>query len=368
MGTSDSVFSLLLFRHHGFSVLFAIISATIIAYPLAIYIILGWQRKADDIIGSLTAESAQLYLHTFQVSDVKVDVAINEFKKFYERWYGRRYLIIPTAFLIVIVLVLAFVLGETSFIDLASRNNSPVNQGDFMTLPDIAVAGIAGAYAFVAWDIILRSSRRTLTAADILGSTIRMLIAIPLGYAIAALVKEDVGAFVAFAAAAFPIQTMQTILQRLLNKQLNVELGAGTEKDQVINLSGVDKNTADRLVEADITTILQLAYCDPVQTCMRTSLNFAVVSDISAQALAWLYFGDDLAKLRMVGLRGACEIRFIMEDLKEKDERAIAVIQCASISLGLSADELKNAFEEIADDPQTEFLAKTWLSGPIAAQ
>jgi hypothetical protein len=261
--------------------------------------------------------------------------------------------------------MLTFVLGETSFVDLAERSTYLITRADFMTLPDIAVASIAGAYAFVAWDIILRSSRRTLTPADILGSTIRMLIAIPLGYAVYALVKEDIGAFVAFAAAAFPIQTIQTILQRLLNKQLNVELGAGTEKDQVINLSGVDKNTADRLVEADITTILQLAYCDPVQTCMRTSLNFAVVSDISAQALAWLYFEGDLSKLRKIGLRGACEMRFLMEDLKAANPDAIAVIKSASTSLALSEDEFKNALEEISDDPQTEFLAKTWVSGPI---
>jgi hypothetical protein len=225
------------------------VSAIIIAYPLALYILLGWQRKADDIIGSLTPESAQLYLHTFQISEVKADIALSEFKKFYKRWYGRRYLTIPTVSLIVIVLVLTFVLGETSFVDLAKRSAYPIETEDFMTLSDIAVASIAGAYAFVAWDIILRSSSRTLTGADILGSTIRMLIAIPLGYSISALVKDDIGAFVAFAAAAFPIQTIQTILQRLLNKQLNVELGAGTDKDQVINLSGVDKNTAGRLVE-----------------------------------------------------------------------------------------------------------------------
>jgi hypothetical protein len=98
---------------------------------------------------------------------------------------------------------------------------------------------------------------------------------------------------------------------------------------------------------------------------MRTSLNFAVVSDISAQALAWLYFEDNLAKLRKIGLRGACEIRFLMEDLKAANPDAIAIIQSASASLGLSADEFKNALEEIADDPQTEFLAKTWLSSPI---
>jgi hypothetical protein len=152
-------------------------------------------------------------------------------------------------------------------------------------------------------------------------------------------------------------------LQRLLTTQLKVELGAGTEKDQVINLSGVDKNMADRLDEADITTILQLAYCDPVQTCMRTSLSFAVISDISSQSLAWLYFGDNLTNLRKIGLRGACEMRFLRQDLQAADPKATALVQSASKSLQISEEEFKNALQEISEDPHTEFLAKTWNFG-----
>lgn len=365
----DSIFLFLPFRHHGFSLIFAVVSAIIISYPLINYIYLGWKRKYNDIAGSLTAESARLYLYTFQRLKVPTDVAMDEFTKFYLLWYGRRFLIVPSAFLVVIVLMFTFVIGETSFVALAKSNASPIETSNFMTLPDIAVASIAGAYAFVSWDIILRSARRTLTPADILGSTIRIMIAIPLGYSLSSIVKENLAAFVAFAIAAFPIEATQTILQRLLNRQFNVELGAGTESDQVINLSGIDKNTADRLVEADITTILQMAYCDPVQTCMRTSLNFAVVSDLSAQALAWLYFENDLTKLRKFGLRGAREIRFLMQDLTKGDpdakELAKELVQSASTYLGLSLDKLKNAFQQIANDPHTEFLAKAWTSGPI---
>jgi hypothetical protein len=54
-----------------------------------------------------------------------------------------------------------------------------------------------------------------------------------------------------------------------------------------------------------------------------------------------------------------------MEDFQKGKPEAIAIIASASTSLGLSSDEFKNALKEIADDPQTEFLAKTWLSGPI---
>jgi hypothetical protein len=357
----DYIFSFLPFRHHGFSIIFAAIPAIIVGYPLSIYIVLGWKRKEHDIIGSLTRESAKLYLRTFQSFEVELDVAVDEFKRFYKRWYGRRYLIIPTIFLMVVIVSVTFVVGETSFVDLATLNTAPIEPKNFMTIPSVAIASISGAFAFIAWDIVLRTSRRTLMPADILGSTIRMILAVPLGFSISALVKEDLGAFIAFAAAAFPIEAIQTILQRLLTIQLKVELGAGTEKDQVINLSGVDKNMTDRLVDADITTILQLAYCDPVQTCMRTSLSFAVVSDISSQSLAWLYFGDNLAKLRTIGLRGACEMSFLRQDLQAAGPKAAALVQSASKSLGISEEEFENALLEISEDPYTEFLSKTWM-------
>ena len=292
---------------------------------------------------------------------------MGSFDTFYVRWYGRRFLIIPAFSLVTVVFILTFFVGETSFVDIAKRNG--VTEPPFMTVPDIALASIAGAYAFVAWDIILRVARRTLAPSDILGSIVRMLIAIPLGYSLSALVKDDVGAFIAFAGAAFPIQTIQTILQRLLNKQLQLEVGAGNEKDQVINLSGVDRETADQLADADITTILQVAYCDPVQTCMRTSLNFAVVGDISAQALCWIYFEEDMLKLRKIGLRGACEVRSLVQDLEGTDagraSSARAVADSAAKCLSVSIDGFEKAAHEIADDPYTVFLANTWTENSV---
>ena len=125
-----------------------------------------------------------------------------------------------------------------------------------------------------------------------------MLIAIPLGYSFAALLKDDLGPFIAFAAGAFPLQTVETLLQRLANKQLGAETGASAAKDQVVELSCVDRVIADRLEDADITTVCQLAYCDPVQICMRTNLSFAFVSDIAGQALAYARLPESAARTR----------------------------------------------------------------------
>jgi hypothetical protein len=228
----------------------------------------------------------------------------------------------------------------------------------------VAVAAAAGAYGFAAWDLIWRTARLNLSPADIMGASVRMLIAIPLGYAFAALLKDDLGPFIAFAAGAFPLQTVATILQRLANKQLGVQIGASASKDQVTELSCVDRVIADRLQDADITTVGQLAYCDPVQICMRTSLSFAFVSDIAAQALAWIYMGNKLADLRPLGLRGAVEIKCLCKDIKSGDDGekkiAKATLEKAASIMGLSPDEFQNVAAEIAEDPYTVFLAETW--------
>jgi len=157
---------------------------------------------------------------------------------------------------------------------------------------------------------------------------------------------------------------VSTILQRLANKQLGVEIGASASKDQVTELSCVDRVIADRLQDADITTIGQLAYCDPVQICMRTNFSFAFISDIAAQALAWIYLGNKLADLRVLGLRGAVEIRYLYENIKSsnpaQNECAEPILKKAASILDLSPEEFQNVAEEIGEDPYTIFLTETW--------
>jgi hypothetical protein len=110
----------------------------------------------------------------------------------------------------------------------------------------------------------------------------------------------------------------------------------------VIQLSGVDPPTADRLREADVTTIPQLAYCDPVQVSMRTNLGFQFVLDLVGQALAWalawIYFEKELGDLRLLGLRGSVEIRNLLENLLSnlsEREAAEATLNAAAKAVGI---------------------------------
>lgn len=347
-------------KFHLLSIILSVILVALIAYPLTIHFFLGWKRKADDVLLSISASCAKIYLGTFQSLPVDEEAAKAEFKKFYLSWYGRKYLLAPILIIMVAAIILSYSLADTGVFNLKEFNKIPVIAGEYIHLPPIAVAAGIGAYGFVAWDLIWRIARRNLSPSDILGAAVRMVIAIPLGYSFAALLKDDLGPFIAFAAGAFPLETVETILQRLANKQFGVEMGASASKDQVTELSCVDRVIADRLQDADVTTVGQLAYCDPVQICMRTNLSFAFVSDITGQALAWIYLGNKLVDLRILGLRGAVEIRSLCEEIEASKQGADAILKKAASILALSPEEFLNVAEEIGEDPYTIFLAETW--------
>ncbi|MGE8126052.1 hypothetical protein ACQKQD_03655 [Methylobacterium sp. NPDC080182] len=367
-----------------------VILTTIAAYPLLIYFIHGWKRKADDILSAINSDAAQAYFEVFQKKKVDTGNAKQLFDEFYNNWYGRKYLVFPSAIFIFVASINAYVIGSTGEAML-HKYNGILLENPYLNVPLTACAAAAGSYAFVSWDIILRVARRNLSASDILGNTIRLSIAIPIGYAFGSLVKDEVGPFISFAVGAFPLQSVQTALQRLSNKQLGLEAVSDMASEKVTRLSGVDQTTAERIGDADINTIAQLAYCDPIQLTMRTHLPFAYISDIVGQALVWIYMGDKLDNLRLIGLRGAVEINLFIEDLvaaklnyrlnpetgdiitniKDDDfctsdlssaKACICVAILCSIpkKLGMTQAEFINTAREIAEDPYTKFLTQTW--------
>ena len=192
-------------------------------YPLMFHLFVGLRRKSQDIIHATSGEAAKLYLETFQKASYTVEDAQIQFSKFYFRWFGRRLYYGPVFIVMVFAGFGAFLLAdtaETAFKQLVNQSDR-----DYYALPPLALSALAGAYAFVCWDVITRVARRNLTPADVLGAGIRLGVAIPSGYAFSSFLKDDVGSFIAFAVGAFPLQIVQTIFQRLANKQLGLELG-----------------------------------------------------------------------------------------------------------------------------------------------
>jgi hypothetical protein len=338
-------------HENGWPFLIDLILTFILAYPLFDHLMYGWTRKAAEIRNSLSASAKQTYLEVYQQKSATIESAPTDFDLLYRAWYGRGRYVVPIISVLVVAALENWVLAN-ALLKLVASN------GKLDSVP----AAIAGAYTFVTWDFFARVQRRNLLIGDILRGGLRLAIAIPLGLALSTL-SDGVAPFLAFAVGVFPLDTISTILRQLANKKLNLELGAAEAQSQVGKLSDIDSTIADRIEDADITTIAQLAWCDPIQLTMRTNLYFAFITDIVSQALAWVYLETKLNLLRPFGLRGAFEIRiFLGDDLASADARekaqAEAVLAAAAIAVSMSVDSLRYSFEQIAYDPSTKFLSE----------
>ena len=159
------------------------------------------------------------------------------------------------------------------------------------------------------------------------------------------------------------------MLQQLANKNLGLGATAEEASDDIIKLQGISKTIVERLTNEDITTVTQVAYCDPVQLIMRSNLSFNFVTDCMNQALAWMYLEDDLSKVRPLGMRGAAEIRDLITDYddastdvgrKAPHDRAVAAFPKIASALKQDPETLQIVFREIAEDPYTIFLSRVW--------
>ena len=337
-------------QQNSYAIGIDLLLSSLIAYPLFDYLFYGWVRKEYEISKSLTNGAKQAYLNTFHKIEVSANDAATVFDQLYLEWYGRQRFLFPIVFILLVTLIENFALGG-AFAQLASKWELGASD-----------AAIAGAYTFVTWDFFARMQRRNLSPADTCRGALRLAIAIPVGYVFSVLLQPSLGPFIAFAVGVFPIGALGLILRQLANKKLGLEIGAAEASDQVVKLSGVDLSTAARIEDADITTIAQLAWCDPIQLSMRSNLSFAYVVDIVSQALAWVYLGDRINDLRTIGLRGAYEISVFLDDLDsdDADEKKLAqnTLPVASEIAHCPIAGLMYAFEQIAQDPNTNFLCE----------
>jgi hypothetical protein len=379
---------------HLASALAALLMAYLCVHPVVAFCKRGWNIKRTDILSSLDDEAKQLYLTTFLQSSTgqrrkpengfiqtmksgfiemmtrppeEIDSSkslVEEFTRIYNHRYGRYRLIWPLILLCVTVLILSYLVADSALARIA-QGCVGASCPTYVTLPDKAIASIVGAYTWVVYALARDATKYIMPPQAIIMAVLRLLVAAPLGYAVASLASDGLGNFLAFAIGAFPLSTIQVVLQRVANKKFDLNVGAAPDgttinTDQVTRLDGVDLPTADRLADGDITTISQLAYCDPVQLSMRTNLAFDAITDLVNQALAYLYFGDKLEKVRPAGIRGAIEIRSFVSDLEQRDLQAQEAFIVVARILEQDPATLLRAFKEIASDPYTIFLCRTW--------
>jgi hypothetical protein len=357
-------------------------------HPIGAFRRRGWDIKKADIFSSLSVQAKMLYLKTFGFTDVTDPTSA--FDEMYDFRYGRYRLTAPLILLILITFPLMFLETSSGWGALIVANSHGTPSVALLAspfppvfaVPNIALAAIAGAYAWVVASLFDGATRYNLPPQVVLGASLRLAIAIPLGYSIQSIAAPGIAPFFAFALGAFPLAEVQILLKHIATNKLGLETSADHQKDQVSALDGIDQPTADRLEEGDVLTIAQMAYCDPVQLSMRTNLSFNSIVDAQSQALAWIYVGDNLPQLAKIGFRGAIEIAHFYGGLSTESDLngpANKLLQIASDRTGvppdkcpaqtpaltrtpIPADGLRNAFREIAGDPYTCFLSEVWNS------
>ncbi len=328
--------------------------------PLLRYIVAGWRAKRQDIMDGLDAEARLCYFKMFVRNGVKPDLdsASRAFEQLYAQSYGRRFFLVPGLLLFLVGLLAVTAVVPTGLHRLGYIVNPLFN------LPDTAMAAIAGAYLWVADDHISRTRRLDFAPSDVQWGILRIIIAVPMGYAFAVVTAPSLGPFIAFAAGAFPLSALTSMLRRLGEKYLNLGQTIDEAYDDIIKLQGVNKPIVERLAQEDITTVSQIAYCDPVRLSMRSHLSFNFIIDCMNQALAWMYFQDDLNTIRPLSIRGAVEIRNLIhacDDPSDPDhQRALDALPKIAAAVKQDSATLQLTLREIAADPYTIFLHSVW--------
>jgi hypothetical protein len=347
---------------------FVVIISVLLIFPILHYVVVGWKYKKVDITNSIDDSAKKIYLEKFQNQlwveigkklnrEVNEDDAHRVFLNLYHSRFGRRYFIFPIILISIIIIISSSLVAEAIIA-------VPEDIWPQLGLSSAAISALAGAYMWVVSDFISRSRRMDFSPANVMWGALRIVISVPLGLSLGSIITKEVSSFVAFGLGAFPLTTIDVALRQLWYKQLKLELGP-TENSPLLYLDGIDKLLAERLANEDITSVVQLAYCDPIQLTMRTNLTFNAVVDLVSQALAWVYFGEKLTVIRPLGIRGAFEVRQLINDLDASDnplakDAAEKIVPAIATKLELKSDKISFVLRQIAYDPYTDFISSTW--------
>lgn len=300
---------------YGFAAACTFLSLWLIFGAVFAYINLGQKKKLEFISGFYTPDTIADYFDQFWSGRDGVPLLVRRYRDSLsgsqkERYatdlmtkfmdlsqddYGLRAYVIPIVLLTAVGSIVLF-FGYTGGIGLAltlgtGDSVSPLRPLG-ISLDLVSIAAIFGAYTWVASDAIVRNHQWTLHPSDLAWYTLRMIIAIPLGEALALTVgtvttvglaggvttnalPSGAGAFVAFMASMFSLDAITTALGTAATRfGLQMSSSAEERSDLVIRLDGVDESKARALKVEGISTIAQLVTIDPIRTSIRTGLPF----------------------------------------------------------------------------------------------
>ena len=241
-------------------------------------------------------------------------------------------------------------------------------------LPSTYVMAFIGGYTWALYELISRARNGDLTPSVLIGVSFRMLSCVPIGYAFSILVTDEVAPFVAFAASAFPVRDVRLFIRRRLLRQIDTQAAtaaaAGTREALLrATVQGVSADTLARLREINITTIVDLAYADPIRILIETGIPLRPIIDWTDQCVLALYVGSKLDALAPMGIRGAleaaqffegqCLTRAEPQKVKANAAQDAKVKEIAQV-LGTTPASTVRMLEQVAGDPHVIVLSLLW--------
>ncbi len=321
----------------------------IVMAPASRFFAYGWAIRKQEFTNRIAGKSIGLYLDRFWASTVKRRKWTSarqddQFSNVYDIVAGRRIYVVPMFLLGVCLLLFgglasecAIRLGYEWYLQTYISTKSleagvfgdklvhlPIDtlNGLFAPFPPLllnlsALSAVAGAYLAVVQTVIFGYKTRTLLSSDLLWASFRLVIAIPLAYAVSGVAAAPLGPLVGFGLGAFPIGPLVHLLRRLTSQSLND--AEADDRDDLLKMTGVTPGVSGRLNEEGISSPQQLANTDPVSLAIRAGLSFDLVLNLVAQSQVWCFVGDTAAKMAPLGFSDARMVRRFFATPKAAD-------------------------------------------------
>jgi hypothetical protein len=221
--------------------------------PVHRFINYGWEVRKQDFTNRLANKNIEFYFERFWGWTLKhetptdrnpLNTSEDKFHAIYDILISKKFYLAPWGLLLFTVFIFGglaiatalragyeeYILYYVSWAD--QEKNAAASDLTHLSLGQIgwslfpfsmvmlslqALAAVTGAYLYVVGVLISGYRTRTLTSSDLWWCSFRMIIACPLGYSLAALGAPSIAPFIGFALGAFPMQSINRILRRLLN-------------------------------------------------------------------------------------------------------------------------------------------------------
>jgi hypothetical protein len=232
----------------------------------------------------------------------------------------------------------------------------PRGVDDLVRAAPITLAlGFAGAYIQSLYDTLRRCRESDLSAYSLHFTWVHMVLASILAPLVSKAFAPEVGQFVAFGLGLFPLKDTFEYARNMAKKKLEISVDPEEVKGLPMGLvEGLNKKVVDRLDEEGITSIVDLAYSDPIKLFLKTNYPWAWVIDVMDQALLINYIGSKIETLRPIGIRGSIEMSVLGEPVQTTN--IVTLIAISAKRLDFTGEEARSLGQTMYADEQVDLI------------